>query len=196
MKKNRMHTTSRRRFLQLAGASTVVLADTVLAQDPFESLINNQYANRVRFLRQAGGQYFGADFRLAPTPTEWLLKLGRYPGRYQGTAVDLHGYWIFRTDANQCWQAVNRGGGPLKYWNADGRAAGNPEDWELFSFSAVDRSERTVKIFNTSWATYRRAVGSLPDRRRDWRNHIGLTGETFSCNESEQNAAIFVVEFV
>jgi hypothetical protein len=59
--------------------------------------------------------------------------------------VDLHGYWIYRTDANQCWQVQGGTCGPLTFWNKDGRAQGNPDNWELFNFVAVNKNQGTVK---------------------------------------------------
>lgn len=163
--------------------------------DPYDALINNQYANRVRFIRQVGGQYLGSNFKLASGPTDWRLTLGRYAGRYGGHPVDLHGYWIFHPNANKCWQTMYRGGNPLQYWNEDGKATGNPEDYELFMFQAVNKADRTVKIYNASWEAYCRLTGALPGIG-SWVNYVGLVGDAFSCNESPDNAAIFVVEFL
>src|SRR5262249_49128550 len=131
-------------------------------------------------LQQVGGKYLGINFTLSDRPTDWLLKLGRYQGALPGrVALDLHGYWVFRADGvNQCWQAVNGGGAGLAYWNSDGRAIGIPENWELFTFEQVSRDSNTVRIKN---------VGS------DY--YFGLVGDSFSCNERQANATLFVVQF-
>ena len=143
----------RRDFLgrTMAVAGAAAISGAALAQDPYDLLIGGQYANSVTFIAQAAGQYFGDNFTLSPSqPVRWQLRLGRYSGRYQGHAVDLHGYWIFHPDGRRCWQAVKRGNGPLAFWNQDRKAGGGPEDWELFSFAAVSKNDKTVKIYNTS----------------------------------------------
>jgi hypothetical protein len=170
-------------FTQTAAESDLI--------DPYDVLLSGQYADRIRFIRQVGGQFLGADFRLTATPTDWLLRLGRYVGNYFGHPVDLHGYWVYRPDANKCWQAVNRGDGALQYWNDDGRASGPPEDWELFTFTAVNRADRTVKINNTSAPTFRLFGGGGPERF-----FVNLVGDVFSCNDTSAHAAVFVVEFL
>jgi hypothetical protein len=146
----------------------------------FDYLIAGQYAGVAKFMEQVGGSYFGPNFTLTQTPMNWLLKLGRYSENVGHGPIDLHGYWIFRTDVNKCWQAVNGGGGALQYWNEDGQAQGNPENWELFNFYAVDPNQNTVKI----------ASGS-----GEGGQFINLVGDTFSCSENGDNAAIFRVQF-
>src|SRR5262245_19646287 len=185
---------TRRRFLS-ATAATAAWTRVSWAQDPFDSLIQGQYANRLRFVRQAGGQYLGDRFKLSATPTEWLLKLGRYAGRYRGQAVDLRAYWIFKPNANVCWQAINRGGGALQYWNQDGRAVGNPEDWELFTFDVVNKGQKTVKIYNASFAAYAKAIGTWQKDQTKVRCYVDLVGDTFSCKGNVSEAAVFSVEF-
>jgi hypothetical protein len=148
----------------------------------YDDLIAGQYAAVIQYLEQVGGSYFGGNFTLSQTPTKWLLKLGRYKGNLGHGPIDLHGYWIFRTDVNMCWQAVGGGGAALAYWNQDGRAQGNPENWELFQFLAVDPAQQTVKIQGIS--------GEL--------NHGGcfvtLVGGTFLCND-RTNGTVFKVGF-
>ena len=109
----------------------------------------------------------------APTQTnKWAWNL--HDGRYN----QLKGYWIFRTDANQAWQCRDTNG-PLALWNADGRATGNPEDWELFLVEAVDKAQGSIRLKNV----YGRYV------RRD-----GATN-TFRCDGSKDAAQVFFVEF-
>ena len=160
----------------------------------YDDLIAGQYANDLKLIAQVRGLYFSQDFRLSNTPTTWRLRLGGYPGKYDGHPVDIHGYWIYLPGTNKCWQAINRGGGPLQYWNEDGKAAGNPEDWEIFQFEAVDKHAGTVKISNPSYVILRAVTGQHPNTMTT-PNYINLVGDQFSCNDSSPNAAIFRVEF-
>jgi hypothetical protein len=169
---------NRRQFVYLTGAALLQPAVSLAQPDPYDTLIQGQYANRIRFLQQAGGLYLGQDFKLTSTPTEWLLRIGEYKGKFHGEPVEFHGYWIYRTDANMCWQAQNDGGGGLAYWNQDGKATDLPGDREIFNLVAVDKQQRTVKISHKG------------------RNYVGLIGDSFSCHESITNAAIFIVQFV
>lgn len=162
----------------------------------YEALISNQYPGRIR-LRQLAGSYFGHDFTLTPTPAEWDLHLGRYKGRYSGTDVDIHGYWIFLPGARKCWQAIGRGNRGLRYWNEDNRAVGAPEDWELFSFTPVSEVGNRVKLHNSSFIAYKKATRGLDGRwASSERYFIGLTGNVFNCNERQSSAVEFYVEFV
>jgi hypothetical protein len=145
----------------------------------FDDLIAGQYAGVLRLIEQVGGSYFGRNFNLSQTPTEWQLQLGRYQGNLGHGPIDLHGYWIFRTDAHMCWQAVNGGGGGLQYWNQDGLAQGNPENWELFNFFPWQGNR--VKIQCSS------GMGGY---------FINLVGNTFFCNDNEANGAAFNVQFL
>jgi hypothetical protein len=181
---------TRRQFIQLAGGSLAgvgALGGTLYGQDPYDTLIIGQWANRIRLLQQIGGQHLQENFTLGTTAADWLLRVGRYRGRQGGRPVDTHGYWIFKGNGERkCWQRVSRrqGGdrtpiGTLRYWNEDGRAVGDPEDWELFVFEQVSRLDRTVKI---RWA-------------RSTTTYVGLVGTVFSCNSPAARAAIFRVEF-
>jgi len=164
-------------------------------RDPFDVLIDGQYANDVQFVRQEGGLFLGPNFDLAAAPTPWTLRLGRYDGKYHNTPVNLRAYWIYKKSVNMCWQAENRGGGSLKFWNQDGHAAGSPEDFELFSFYAVDRRKRTLKIFNPSYHRYLEALNGAYNGTND-PCYVNLVGNTFMCNDSFANAAIFTARFV
>ena len=100
----------------------------------YDDLIAGQYLGAIKYIQTLGGLYFGIDFKTSQNPTPWNLRQGRYQGRLHGAKLDLHGYWIFRTDAEMCWQAVNGGGDGLVYWNQDGKAnPAVPENWELFN---------------------------------------------------------------
>jgi hypothetical protein len=164
--------------------------------EPYDALIQGQFSNRIRGLRQLGGRYLGADFSLTEQPVAWSLQLGRYVGAYGGQSVDISGYWIFRGDGlHQCWQAERRGGGKLRYWNDDGLAQGEPEDWELFGFEQVNRTSRTVKIYNRAFLPFQSMLGAHPNPTTA-PYYVGLVGNSFVCNVNAAQAAIFVVEFL
>jgi hypothetical protein len=131
----------------------------------------------------AGKSYFGTDFKPTQTPTSWLLKPANISVNYGHGQMTLYGYWIFRSDGvNRCWQAVNGGGAGLAYWNQDGLAQGNPEDWEMFKFFAVAENQGTVRIQN---------FGSPPNGG----HFIILNGDTFYCNTDGDHATIFTLQF-
>ena len=162
------------------------------AIDPYDTLISGQYANNIKLLQQIGGNYIGENFDLTSSPTVWKLELGRYRGKLYGRVVDIHGYWIFNRSSRKCWQAVNRGNGPLVYWNEDGKATGNPEDWEIFQFKPVSKLDRTVKIFNPAFYEVSDILGTPISARRGF---IGLTGNRFACDADFAGAAVFTVDF-
>lgn len=163
--------------------------------DNYDDLIANRYLGTVR-LQQVGGSYVGLDFKATTTPTTWLLKSGHYKGRltfvkgsWKGEGVhqdvDLHGYWIYRTDANQCWQVQGGSGGSLVYWNQDGKAHGDPENWELFTFNLVNKSQGTV-IIQTSISDFKPLPG--------W---VSLVNNQFACLANQKlYAAVFKVTFL
>jgi hypothetical protein len=170
------------------------MATARVIPNPYDTLIQGQYTGNLKLKEQNVKKYFGPNFNLTDTPTTWSLQLGRYAGRYHDHAVDLHGYWIFKQGVNQCWQAVERGGGPLQFWNADGHAAGAPEDWELFTIYEVSKPNGTVSIYNTSYMPYiTDTTGHVPNNPQCY---VGLTGAAFDCSETSANAAVFHVEFV
>lgn len=178
----------------LGGHEPFVIGDKESFVSSYDDLIAGQFSNDLSLIEHVGGLYFGAGFDLSSMSTPWRLRLGRYQGKYSGHPVDIHGYWIYLAGAGKCWQAVERGGGALRYWNEDGKATGNPEDWELFSFEAVDREAGTVKISNASYVVLRTVLGMHPDPNST-PNYVSLTGNSFSCNDSRPNAAIFRVVF-
>jgi hypothetical protein len=139
---------SRRLFVGLC-LSGAFPTEPVLAQPAGDvaSLLAGRYVGEVA-LRLTGGQYLGPDFRLAPAPTRWILRPGRYDGRFEGDPVHLSGYWIYHPDSKRCWQAAGGMGPRLAYWNEDGRATGLPEDWELFAFSRGDGAQVTISKLN------------------------------------------------
>lgn len=190
---------TRRAFITGTSVSTLaMLANRARGQqpDPYQTLLMGQYANDLQLLQQEGGLYMGDNFQLSSTPMTWTLRLGRYPGRYNDHNVDLHGYWIYKKNVNQCWQAVNYGGGPLAFWNADGRARGNPEDWELFTFEKVDQNsdaQHTVRISNSAYTTHMTwMTGHVPNTSPCY---VNLVGNTFQCSDIQQNGAVFIVAF-
>jgi hypothetical protein len=162
--------------------TSTAAASTPNPTPAFAALVAGQYAGVLQSLKQVGGSFFGPNFTLSPKPTKWLLKLGRYKGTSEEGPVDLHGYWIFRTDVQMCWQAVQAGGGALQYWNQDGSAKGNPDERALFAFIPVDN------IPNIPQAVKIRCIGGGG-------YFVNLVGDTFSCDDSEDHATIFIVEF-
>ena len=96
-------------------------------------------------LSVSAGQYFGRDFRIVGTPQWWKPVHGTYNAQ--------QGYWIFRPDVNMCWQAENSNG-PFSYWNLDGRAAGSPQDWELFVFEPAPGGSPGVVLVRNIWGAY------------------------------------------
>jgi hypothetical protein len=92
-----------------------------------------------------------------------------------------------------CWTAVNGGAGPLDYWNRDGHGI-TPEDYELFAFVGVNNAQRIVKVYNYTYDVRLARCGQHLDPK--WRFYIGLSGDTFNCNETGTNACQFVVDFV
>ena len=114
-----------------------------------------------------GVEFFNHNFSLSaetphsPAPS-WVPTKGRYN--------NLQGYWMFHPTENRCWQAVNANG-PLRYWNEDGQAAGNPEDWELFVFENTGGGN--VRIKNV------------------YGKYVAFTGGQFVCNAGQGQAATF-----
>ena len=131
-------------------------------------LVNGQYFNAIR-LGYGVGTYLTHSFYALPDQGNsiWVPQKGQYNA--------LTGYWIFRNDCHQCWQAVNCNG-PLALWNSDGHAQGNPEDWELFIFELVDANTGSVRVRNI----YGRYV---------------RYGSPFVCDADANNSATFTVEF-
>jgi hypothetical protein len=178
--------------------SIVLAIATPALADDFSDLISNQYAGTIQ-LQQISGPYVGTNFGLTSTATTWRLELGQYKGVittqpggwsffpiHRDTThqpVDLYGYWIFRTDVNRCWQVQGGTCGPLVYWNQDGKAQGNPENWELFTFKAYNPAQHQVKI-----------QSSVSDLKTTtcW---VNIVGNTLTCNADEAHAAIFTVIF-
>lgn len=155
-----------------------------MAVDPtlYNALVNRQYANVVRF-RYISGNYFGYNFTLDPTPSDWVTELGEYHGKFFDRKVDFYGYWIFKANTDLCWQAVNARDS-LTYWNLPGNAR-VPEDWELFTVQALDPSAGTVTIIQSNS-----------------QNPVRLVGTTFTCNVPNPTSvntnpppAVFVPEF-
>jgi len=138
------------------------------AGDPrLSQLVQGTYFRAAR-LTDGAGQYLDYNLRFSSTPTSWSLQQGIY-NQYPG-------YWIFRTDVNQCWQAQNTNG-PLVYWNKDGLAHWPPQDWELFRFEFADTGQYVVakNIYGT--------------------NYLRQQGINFGCDGTYGNAVRFGVEF-
>jgi S1-C subfamily serine protease len=119
-------------------------------------------------LRYGSDFYLGHAFTLTTLRDQWVLLKGRYN--------ELKGYWIFQPHQRKAWQA-NNAKGPLKYWNEDGQAKGNPEDWELFLFEIEDEARGTVRVKNI------------------YNNYIRLVDGIFQANGNNANATVFTIEF-
>lgn len=112
------------------------------SQEVVQSLVNQTFPTLGQIptisLQVEENVYLGYNFTLSPTKSLWLPSHASY-NQYRG-------YWMFRPDARLCWQAVLDSGSYLRYWNADGQASGNPEDWEMFLFEPVDPPNGIVHI--------------------------------------------------
>lgn len=141
--------------------------------DKATRLVNRRYNGPFK-LFAGSGQYLGHGFGLTgrpapgrPDQTVWVATPGQYGG--------LRGYWIYLPGANKCWQARDAHG-PLRYWNEDGRATGNPEDWELFVFKPVDLSKGLVRVGNI------------------YGSYIRYSGSGYSSDGNVNDASVFVVD--
>ncbi len=106
----------------------------------------------------------GADDKVT-----WAATFGSYGA--------LNGYWIYYPTGNKCWQASNpQTGGPLQNWNEDGKANGNPEDWELFVFVPVNAAKGTVRVKNI------------------YGYYVRFIAGKFTCDATDANASIFVID--
>jgi len=163
---------NRRRVIGGVGAALLTGNFSEAASADYNALISGQYANNL-ILQQVGGLYFQKDLTLGPSQYPWRLTLGQYNWMNDGHLTIFTGYWVFRTDAHQCWQAANDGGGGLDFWNQDGKAMGPPQDWELFNFEAANAAQGTVRIKHKN------------------NSYIGLFGNNFTCSAGLSNAAVF-----
>lgn len=120
-------------------------------------------------LNAGANQYLDYTLSLSAAGSAWSVQQGRYN--------QFSGYWIFREDLDQCWQAQNTNG-PLVYWNADGIAQWPPEDWELFVFQFAPGSQSSVVAKNIYGTNYMR-----------------ISGTKFSCDGTLVNAMVWNVEF-
>ena len=149
-----------------------LIAGTVtylLDREKLKQLLNINYGGLIRLRYASGeGQYLSTAFGLTPDLTTWQMQIGKHN--------ELKGYWIFRMDVRQAWQAENANG-PLRYWNADGLARGNPEDYELFLFEIADSAAGTVLLQNV--------------RGR----YVRYRAPSFVCDAERGDAAAFTVEF-
>ncbi len=113
-------------------------------------------------------EFVSEVFQITNNKILWRPDRGSYNG--------LHGYWIFKPSIRQCWQAVLNAGSYLRFWNADGQASGNPEDWELFTFEAADAGANQVVI------------------RQIYGQYVNFVGGVFKSNApTKGQAAVFFV---
>jgi hypothetical protein len=101
-------------------------------QQKHDQLVARNYQGPVR-LRASGGNTYAApngnqnSIILSGGAFDWRAVFAVYTGH------NSH-YWIYRGDGvNRAWQA-NPTPSSLAFWNFDGQATGNPEDWEEFDF--------------------------------------------------------------
>lgn len=139
-----------------------------------ESLVNGTYFGAFR-LGYHAGEYLNNHFTLSNAQQDWSRQSFTWVTK-QGTYNAMSGYWVFRCDANQCWQAVNTSG-PLALWNTDGRARGNPEDWELFVFEFANPEHTQVFVKNV------------------YGRYVRYQGPSFVCDADRAHAASFIPEF-
>ena len=119
------------------------------------------------------GLFLGYNFVLTPQQDAWKAVFGYY--------APFNGYWIYEANRNVAWQAINTTGN-LDYWNANGAAQGNPQDWELFLF--IDAGNGVVQIKNI--------YDSSPPNQHP-SNFIQYSGTGLSAGASQANGAFFVV---
>ncbi|MBS4168351.1 hypothetical protein [Parachlamydia sp. AcF125] len=138
-------------------------------------LVNNAYFGALR-LGYYSGRYLDHNFGLSSVHDDstkqsftWITQRGSYE--------QLLGYWIFRANTYQCWQAV-RANGPLILWNPESHAKSNPEDWELFVFEYANPAGTEVFIRNIHG------------------RYVRYASPVFVCDADRANAASFVPEFI
>ena len=134
----------------------------------FDDLIGNAFGGTIALIYNPPDDYFGYAF----TPNRGEIRWSTKPGTYNA----LRGLWIFKPNVNIAWQV--QGGGWLGYWNADGRATGNPEDMELFVFESVDAAQKRVHIKNV------------------YGGYVHLVENHFRADASVAGADTFTVKFV
>lgn len=139
-----------------------------------DELVNLHYFGAYK-LGYGAGQYLNHSFGLSSKPQDpsgqsfvWVNR----PGTYNA----LRGYWIFMPNARQCWQAINTNG-PLTMWNKDGKAKGDPEDWELFVYEFADNEHSAVFVKNI------------------YGRYVRYAAPGFVCDSDKGNAAAFYPEF-
>jgi hypothetical protein len=116
-----------------------------------------------------GVAFVGEEFRLVDAQAAVALT----PRFHQfGT---LRGYCIWKAGANQCWQVNPKRPGEITYWNADGKAARPPQDWELFDFDRVGPGDDRIKI------------------KTIYNSYIQLKGGRFVTGANASVAAIFTI---
>jgi hypothetical protein len=155
---------------------TPISRTSFIAPDPAKvaQLVSGTYFQAIR-LGYGADVYLNNQFGLSTKPAAntfpsitWVLRQGSYG--------PLRAYWIFRSDANQCWQAVGANG-PLAMWNADGLAQGPPEDWELFLFEIADSEGTQVRAKNV------------------YGRYVRYGSPAFACDGDVGTAAHFYPEF-
>jgi len=171
-----------------------------LAAGPYAIMMYGTLADNQLIPNPAGSanaMYVGSDFLPTTTPFPWNMIVGRYN--------NVYGYWIFRGDLGcawqgplgnppqkppagpkcQCWTLPNVKVGiittastTLAYWNKDGQATGNPEDFELFNLNKIPHiNAYTINNLRVS-------AGSEE-------KYIAYTNGAFQCSGDSKNCAVF-----
>jgi hypothetical protein len=171
----------------------------------FDALINNQYDGLVQlkpisvpntWLGDGNGE---ADFPLTNAPTKWYLRRFTYTVSHGDDHNTQVGYNVFGTGGGHekmCWSAQGGGYSILKHWNwdhtQDGTDLNGTQDWENFTFEAVNEAEQLVVIRNTFYAIVVHQNGGFDG---DPASYIGLSGNNFMCNARKANAIVLQVLF-
>ena len=88
-----------------------------------------------------GVGFMGEDFSVVGDVKDAVILA---PGFHQYGA--LRGHCIWKAGTQQCWQVNPKHPGEITYWNADGKAEGHPQDWELFTFAPAGADGDRVQI--------------------------------------------------
>lgn len=175
------HVCTRMWFLFFVLIACVVSNKPLYSQDDSDhypqkinDLVAGKYYGAFRLSYHAG-EYLDRWFGLSPHVPGLSLVTSTWvtvPGQYN----DLRGYWIFLANFKLCWKAEHANG-PLTMWNEDGKAKGNPEDWELFVFEFANDQHTEVIVRNI------------------YGRYVRYDSSKFICDADRANAASFVPIF-
>jgi hypothetical protein len=145
------------------------------AQEKHDQLLARNYQGLVRLRVQGGNTYAAPD----GNQNAIVHSGGAFEWRTVFAVYGNHNshYWIYRGDMNRAWQVnPSAPNNNLAFWNFDGHAAGNPEDWEEFDFENA---------------------GGLDVRIRSAVNgrYIVANGNRLEATALQNGASIFTTEF-